>query len=318
MGDGAIAKDLSVITRLIRESAHKLFKQSKYSASDLFSRRSEIAKANLVIHLASSFIANRYLVWAEVPFKNRHSKRSNRFDLSIEFGYDNAENSMCLKIEAKRIAQGEEDRKIQEVIDDFERIKSWRDPLYLFRKIERLYGAIVIIFPEKCGKDGSISSPSLSEWWSTPQSAAPLPYSKEALSRLRAILEGGAKAKGVVLAGPPWNGGSRLAVSYAVFDFGSRSANDLAEGKKTKLYALIIRYATKSGGTWRSSFAPSQTYATQKDAEAAMSRMDFSELAGKHKLQEGEKLAEITLELHVETVRGDKRLRMLRYVPKDM
>jgi hypothetical protein len=122
-----ISKETSVkeIAALIRKGAERLLKQTNYSADYLLDEGSEIAEANVVVHLASEFIADGHAVWAEAPLKRRVGKRG-RFDLSIDLDYEHSLRIKSLKIEAKRIAEFEESGKVREIINDFGRMKSWR------------------------------------------------------------------------------------------------------------------------------------------------------------------------------------------------
>lgn len=127
-----------------------------------------------------------------------------------------------MRIEVKRIAEDEENLKIGEIISDFKRMKSWRDPLRPFRAIKQPYGAIAVILPEKCDKYGKIAEPSFSGWWIERRNP-PVGCKQALLDQLKIILNSAVDV-GSIPSGPPWDGLRRLVVLYAVFEFGKAKA----------------------------------------------------------------------------------------------
>lgn len=191
---------VSEIADLIHRGAERLLLQSKYSADYLLNETSEIAEANLVVHVASAFIEKNYIVWSELPFRNPPQNRNSRFDLSIDLFYEKSDSSISLKIEAKRIAQYEENLKVRQIIGDFGRMKSWRGvtsepedfPYHSLREIEWFYGAIAVILPENCDEEGSPLEPSFTSWWKNLNEFPPN-YDERLLGKLRAILNNAAR-----------------------------------------------------------------------------------------------------------------------------
>jgi hypothetical protein len=212
--------DISRISRLIRAGAKRLLKQVPLSADFFLSADSDIAEANLAVHIASAFIKEtRHLVWAEAPLLVPGKMKLGRFDLSIDLDYKHSSHPELLRVEVKRITSGEENKKAGEIVCDFWRLKSWEDPWGKLRSQEQRYGAVGIIIPETCDKLGDIPKPSFSDWWfKRGVGSAPAVYKQKVLSQLRLILRY-ASIVNLVSAPPPWHGLRKFIVLYAVFDF---------------------------------------------------------------------------------------------------
>jgi len=70
---------ISKITELIRKGADSLLRQPKSSGQYVLSARSEIAEANLAVHIASAFIQEKkYAVWAEAPLIDPKKEKQRR------------------------------------------------------------------------------------------------------------------------------------------------------------------------------------------------------------------------------------------------
>ena len=240
------AKEIAALTHI---GAKRLLKQTQYSAEYLLDEGSEIAEANLVVHLASAFIEDGHAVWAEVPLvrdvpkttnshtpiqevatqpetKEETGEQRGRFDLSVDLDYQVSASTKSLKIEAKRIGESEQNEKVEEIVRDFRRMESWQGvspknsvfPFNVLQEFERFYGAIAVVLPQDCGRKGRrIRGPSLSYWWKHLKNA-PTPPGPERLKELGEILANATK-RGIVR-GRYFENGRRLFVLYAVFDFG--------------------------------------------------------------------------------------------------
>lgn len=255
------------IVALIHAGAERLLQQAQYSAEYLLDEGSEIAEANLVVHLASTFINDGHAVWAEVPLvtdvpkttdsrsrvqevaneseTKEEAEQRGRFDLSIDLDYESSASTKSLKIEAKRIAQSEESEKIAEIVADFRRMESWRGappreskfPFNVLREYERYYGALAVVLQQACRKDRKIRTPSLFHQWMNLKDA-PTPPGPECLAELRKILANG--KRGFVPC-DYFDGRRRLVALYAVFTFGEGQTYmdydnvDLVVSKKPRL-----------------------------------------------------------------------------------
>jgi hypothetical protein len=102
---------------IVSLAAKGLFQQHKYSNGYLSVGDSEIAEANIVIHAASTFLQAKMDVWAESPFKTHESNKCKHLDLLVDLVPTDPETSTILTIEAKRIASGEEDKKVEEILN---------------------------------------------------------------------------------------------------------------------------------------------------------------------------------------------------------
>jgi hypothetical protein len=107
-------------------AARSLLVQHKYSNGYIYVGDSEIGEANMVLHAAASLLRSGLHVWAESPFKTHDSNQCKHLDLLVDLTPTDPNVSTLLTIEAKRIAAGESDGKIQEIINDYGRIRFWR------------------------------------------------------------------------------------------------------------------------------------------------------------------------------------------------
>jgi hypothetical protein len=210
---------------VISQAADGLLQQHKYSNGYLSVGDSEIAEANIVIHVASSFILAGSHVWAESPFKTHESNQCKHLDLLVDLAPKDPETATLLTIEAKRIGFGENDKKVEEILKDYERVRSWRSlapeqiPLFygVVHPVEWFYGGLLVVFPEQCDRYGNAVTDPFSSWW------------KDRMTRRAGILESGISQLEDILNGSvlcdsrpaeTWDGGRRMAVAYALFDFG--------------------------------------------------------------------------------------------------
>ena len=234
-------KTIERATGLIQDAALSLLKQHKYSNGYLSVGDSDIVEANIVIQVAASFIGARCHVWAESPFKehdSNQSKHPQHLDLLVDVASGDPEYSRLLTVEAKRITAGENDKKIEEILRDHERIQSWRTldesqlPLFysVFHRVEWFYGALVVIVPEPCDIYGRVAAPSLSAWWRNLENR-PHGFSDAGITRLEKVLKASA-IHDFEQAKDYWDGfdeedpiGTRLSVLYALFDFGPTSVS---------------------------------------------------------------------------------------------
>jgi hypothetical protein len=229
--------NVAELSRLIHAGAESLLNQSRFSADYLLTADSDIAEANLAVHIGSAFISQtkhqvKHLVWAEAPLLVPGKKKTGRFDLTVDLDYEQSTHPELLRMELKRIASGEENKKAGEVVCDFWRMKAWEDPWGKLRNQEQRYGAVGIIIPEICDRLGAIQKPSFSNWWlKRGVGSAPSVYKRKILSQLRLILRY-ASIVNSVPAPPPWHGLRKLVVLYAVFDF--RKIKALSRSKALK------------------------------------------------------------------------------------
>jgi hypothetical protein len=213
----------SEIAALLGEGATVLFQQQNYSNAYTIIGDSEIAEANIVVHISSAFIKQGHAVWAESPFKVDLAERTKHVDLYVDLEPGTGESPDILLVEAKRIAPGEENDRIASVIRDYGRLRNWPSDISssLFSRpgieIERVRGALVVLLAnEEVDRAGAPLSPRFSEWWKN-STAAPPSYSADLLRQMRAILQKGAIPPDVAYS-RFFDGGIRLAVAYAIFD----------------------------------------------------------------------------------------------------
>lgn len=246
-------KTIESAARLIQDAARRLLKQHKYSNGYLSVGNSEIAEANIVIQVAAAFIGSQCHVWAESPFKESDGNRSKHVDLLVDVASDDPDCSRLLIIEAKRITAGENDKKIEEILRDHERIQSWRTidetqfPLFysVFQPIEWFYGALVVIVPEPCDIHGRVVPPSLSAWWKN-LGNRPHGFSDAGIARLEEVLKTSA-IHDFEQTEDYWDGfdeedptGTRLVVLYALFDFGPTGVDsNLRTAKHEAAHAVV-------------------------------------------------------------------------------
>jgi hypothetical protein len=218
---------------VIQEAAKRVLKQHKYSNGYLSVGDSDIAEANIVIQVAALFIGSGCHVWAESPFKDHDGNQCKHLDLLVDVASNDPEYSRLLTIEAKRITAGENDKKIEEILRDYVRIQLWRTldesqlPLFyaVFQPVEWFYGALVVIVPEPCDIHGRVAASPLSAWWRD-LGSRPAGFSDANIARLEEVLKTAA-VHDFEQAEDYWDGfdeedptGTRLAVLYALFDFG--------------------------------------------------------------------------------------------------
>lgn len=272
---------VSRITEVIRAGAESLLGQHKYSNGYFSQGASEIAEQNLIVHVAHSFLADTHVrkggrrmsksanhaVWAESPFKTPGSNEARHLDLFIDFDLD-SENSTVLTIEGKRITPGEENKKIREIIDDFDRIKSYRTlppeglPLFLSlaQPIEWFYGALIVIVRESYDEAAAGFDNSFVTWWQNLKGLPPK-YAPESIDTLRQILQAADEdAKGFIdgcyrdkevhldfdweteesLPREQREDAKKLSVVYAIFDFGPGPGEEnLLKAKHKSAHAVV-------------------------------------------------------------------------------
>jgi hypothetical protein len=120
----ALLKD-SEIAALLSEGATVLFQQQNYSNGYTIVCDSEIAEANIVVHVSSAFIKQEHAVWAESPFKIDLAERTKHLDLYIDLEPGNSEFPNILLVEAKRVAPGEENDRLTKILCDYDRLRHW-------------------------------------------------------------------------------------------------------------------------------------------------------------------------------------------------
>jgi hypothetical protein len=308
--------DINEIERIvssISEGSNTLLRQTKYSADYLFNQNSEIAEANIVVHIASAFIReNKNAVWAEVPFRRTKKKGTSRFDLSVALDsppWDHSqkkvrvssEHSKSLKIEAKRIGKREKRAKLEEIIDDFHRIRTWRgrpsrtNPFHPLRKFERFLGAILVLVPEGVDEQGKPRSGSFSKWWSIDLESFPKGYKETQLQTVRNILKS-AKARGY-LRSPSWDGKRRLTVLFALFDFGAGPATQEEVLDASEPYALLVNYEIERKRVRRNCFILKGTFADRDGAESAKASIDIEAMKKELDLKPGEDIVNVSVEI---------------------
>jgi hypothetical protein len=215
---------------VISQAADGLLQQHKYSNGYLSLGDSEIAEANLVIHVASSFICAGSHVWAESPFKTHEGNQCKHLDLLVDLAPEDPETATLLTIEAKRIGLGEGDKKVEEILKDYERIRSWRSlapeqiPLFygLAHPVEWFYGCLLVVFSEQCDKFGNAVRDLFSSWWRD-RTTRPSGFSESGIFRLEDVLNASVLCDSRLA--KTWDGGRRMAVAYALFDFGPGSGS---------------------------------------------------------------------------------------------
>jgi hypothetical protein len=78
---------------VIENAVRKLLQQHKYSNGYLSECQSEIAEANIVIHIAAGFLESGCRVWAESPFRTHENKNCKRVDLMVDMASDDPDYS---------------------------------------------------------------------------------------------------------------------------------------------------------------------------------------------------------------------------------
>lgn len=207
-------------------AARSLLVQHKYSNGYISVGDSEIGEANIVLHAAASLLRSGLHVWAESPFKTHESNQCKHLDLLVDLRPTDPNVSTLLTIEAKRIAAGENDGKIQEIINDYGRIRSWRNlepaqmPLFfsIAHPVEWFFGGLLIVLPESCDKYGQCNEPLFSSWWEE-LSIRPQGFVEAGIEELEAILKTAVTRRAV--RADHWDTPRRMAVTYALFDFGA-------------------------------------------------------------------------------------------------
>jgi hypothetical protein len=210
---------------IVSQAAQGLFQQHKYSNGYITVDDSEIAEANIVIHAASTFLQAGMDVWAESPFKTHESNKCKHLDLLVDLVPIDPEGSTILTIEAKRIAVGEEDKKVEEILKDYERIRTWRSlgphqmPLFYgaVHPIVWFYGCLIVVFPEACEAKGAPIENPFSVWWKE-RTARPSGYNHDGIARLEEVLNSALVCDSI--RSGYIDGERRMAVAYALFDFG--------------------------------------------------------------------------------------------------
>jgi hypothetical protein len=145
--------------------------------------------------------------------------------LLVDLSPTDPDYSTLLIIEAKRIAPGENDGKIEEIIGDYRRIRLLPEldasqmPLFfgIAHPVEWFYGGLLVVLPESCDKYGDSAVPLFSTWWED-LANRPHGFCDEAIARLEHILRTAQVRRAVRVS--PWDGLRRMAVTYALFDFG--------------------------------------------------------------------------------------------------
>ena len=179
-----------------------------------------------MVHVASAFIVANHAVWAQSAFELPSAKGCLHLDLLVDLDAEGSEYSDVVLLEAKRIEPGKVKEKAQQIIGDYNRIRSWGQsivggdtPLFfeLPRQLRRRYGGLVVVLRECCDRGGVISEPNFSTWWKE-LTSIPAVYPSDLAATLAKSLRS-AIERGVEY-GPYWDGGRRLVVLYAVFDFG--------------------------------------------------------------------------------------------------
>ena len=176
---------------IVSQAAKGLFQQHKYSNGYISVGDSEIAEANIVIHAASTFLQAGMDVWAESPFKTRESNKCKHLDLLVDLVPTDPDASTILTIEAKRIASGEEDKKVEEILNDYERISIWRSlgprqtPLFYgaVHPVAWFYGCLLVVLPEACEEKGAQIGVPFSVWWKE-RTTRPSGYNDDGIARL--------------------------------------------------------------------------------------------------------------------------------------
>jgi len=215
---------------IVSQAAQGLFQQHKYSNGYISTGDSEIAEANIVIHAASTFLQAGMDVWAESPFKTHESNKCKHLDLLVDLVPTDPDASTILTIEAKRIASGEEDKKVEEILKDYERIRTWRslnpDQMPLFyvavHPVAWFYGCLLVVLPETCEARGAPIGVPFSVWWKD-RTVRPTGYNHDGIARLEAVLNSAAVCDSIRSGNI--DGERRMAVAYALFDFGPGPGN---------------------------------------------------------------------------------------------
>lgn len=164
-------------------------------------------------------------VWAESPFKTHESNQCKHLDLLVDLSPEDPEATTLFTIEAKRVGFGEGNKKVEQILDDYERIRSWRflapDTIPLFygvaHPVEWFYGGLLVVLPERCDQYGNAPTDLFSSWWKD-RKTRPTGFAESGISRLEDVLKA-AEVSGSCRA-RTWDAGRRMAVAYALFDFG--------------------------------------------------------------------------------------------------
>jgi len=209
------------IENVLRTAGDNLFRQHNHSLGYLLSGKNAIAEANVILQLASAFVAHGHAVWAESPFKEDGENACKRLDLLVDLSPEATETATVLLIEANRLTSVEKKTKLEEIIDDYERLRTWPDravgqtPMFfdLYMQVERAVSVLVVMIPDEAAVRAVLpDQPTFSEWWQT-LSAQPPGYDTSRIEELKRII---APMKRGVLRSPFSDGGTRLTMVYAL------------------------------------------------------------------------------------------------------
>lgn len=225
VGRTRAAREREEIKKAILAGADSLFAQLKYVDMYTSKRGSNITEANIVIHVAHSFLKEPgHSVWAQSPFGRESPSKSNWLDLVIDLNTAVSGERTVVLLEAKRIVPGERAAKIREISQDWRRIQAWPNlapasvPIGVsLDPVRKAYGAIVVIVsagPNSGHSRGKAVSPTFCEWWKD-LGEPPRNQSRRRFERLASKLKNALRGSKPC---PHSDGGRKIAVLYAVFD----------------------------------------------------------------------------------------------------
>jgi hypothetical protein len=229
---------------LIQSAIKSCLDQEEYFNGYLSIGGTTVAEANISAHLAKTAMCEKHYVWAESPFKWKPSDKDwNHLDMAIVLDPSSPGDRAVLLVECKTLAKGKERTKLEEVLEDFERIRSWKKLRFeckpldmdLHGRIKNVYGALIAIVPAeidpklfkqavereskhkiKLIRPKRTPGPNISDWWKGLQKRPPKCVSTR-VRQFQRVFKDAYKHDAIHSRFP--NGIYRTVILYALFDF---------------------------------------------------------------------------------------------------
>ena len=222
------------LEKALEEAARILLGQLEFSNGFTMIGDSKLAEASLVMQIASALSRREASVWAESPFECPVDGEINHIDLLVDFSAKARSQPDLLLVEAKAGAPGKRSEVIKQVIGDIGRLRNWSSldilsrPMFFFwAPIERVRGAIVVVFTERLKRldrfSFGLQEGSLAGWWE--KNSGKLRATGKLPSELKSELRSAILKR--VFSGPVRDGGYQTFVAYAVFELNLPIPNDL-------------------------------------------------------------------------------------------
>jgi hypothetical protein len=219
------------VEKYVRSGAISLLSSENHANGFISEGDSNLAEANLVMHIASSLIQDSHFTCAESPFRLPPSKKILHLDMYIQFETGNISINKIAILECKRMAPNEKSKKLTELLKDFDRLRGWCTsgaldrplPLVAIRPAPKIFGILAAIitdepaFSIENGKHVASSEITFSKWWCK-QKLKLKNYPKKKINLLADVLNKAVK-KGSILSHYSHDN-YKTSVVYAVFDLG--------------------------------------------------------------------------------------------------